>query len=100
MASSRAQHTSNRTSGSLSSTHSDVVRSGDLSPSEGALILLRLLVAVTLVMLGAAHVADSSALSERLASVGVPEPTFFAIFTGVALIAAGLRTFTGKRIHD
>jgi uncharacterized membrane protein YphA (DoxX/SURF4 family) len=97
MASSRAQHTSNRTSGSLSSSHSDAVRSGDLSPSDGALILLRLLVAVTLVMLGAAHVADSSALSERLGSVGVPEPNFFAILTGLTLLAAGLRTFIGKR---
>jgi uncharacterized membrane protein YphA (DoxX/SURF4 family) len=73
------------------------VRSGDLSPSDGALILLRLLVAVTLVMLGAAHVTDPGTLSERLAAVGVPEPNFFAILTGLALIAAGLRTFIGKR---
>lgn len=97
MASSRVQHTSNRTSGSLSPSHSDAVRSGDLSPSDGALILLRLLVAVTLVMLGAAHVADHGALSERLAAVSVPTPNFFAVLAGMAMIAAGMRTFVGKR---
>jgi hypothetical protein len=97
MAKRRAQHTSNRTSGSLSPSHSDAVRSGDMSPSDGALILLRLLAAVTLVMLGAAHVADHEALAERLAAVGVPNASTFAVISGIALVAIGARMFTGKR---